>query len=212
MTFIIAIQADDSIIISADRQLFGLDQHKDKLVVKPQLIRKMHLWPQGMITATGEHLIFQRIYQKLMQQGQTALSVGHLQQQAQARATEIGAHSQIEHSKLIYSQSGDTHPQLYILSQSDIQSIQLNSIEIFSVHTDLQHIIDDLRDLQRSITAKLNFASTQAWLAHYLEPLQRIYQKLNAEDKSISACFDVYFQAHDCTHFLHIQALDSEAD
>ena len=56
MTFILAIQFQDSIIVAADNRSLT-PNHKDRSFFSQDQTTKLHTWPSGMITGAGEEYV-----------------------------------------------------------------------------------------------------------------------------------------------------------
>lgn len=59
MTFIIAIQLNDSIVVTADSKKIVLKE-SEKIQFSPEKTQKIYSWNKGIITGTGEDYVIKR--------------------------------------------------------------------------------------------------------------------------------------------------------
>ena len=196
MTFIIAIQLEDSVIVAADHRITiekdnGLTSYAD-------VQQKIHYWPQGMISGAGETCTLERVYKNFQQHHCSEKLPLLLEQACQLRRYEIGNHDQLDKTRMMYSQMTDSAVRLYTVAQyeGEFKATELDnmSLELFVFKADLNPIYSELIELQRTLRNWHSFDSDRQWMSYYMAPLQVIYQKYSTFDDTVSASFSIYFQ------------------
>ena len=116
MTLIVAIQAKDSIILSADKRFIYTDNQDTDTPSFHSDECKLHLWEKGAMTGSGEFLVIQETNQWL-HKTQNILSLPKkLNDIKKERIIEVGQQKQITHiinSSIIFSIKDQDTPQLY---------------------------------------------------------------------------------------------------
>ncbi len=196
MTLIIAIQAKDSIIISADKRIIHAENedtdassfHSDKC--------KLHLWEKGIVTGGGELEVINRMHQWLQQNQDISALPKKFNDIKKKRTIEVGQHEQITHSSIIFSTKDKETPQLYSIGLNDeLEKLEPNDIVmLFPIeHQFSSESIQELQNLYAVIKEHSQFTSNQSWINHYLNLLSTIYKKQSLSCEKISTDFHVFF-------------------
>ncbi len=208
MTLIVAIQAKDSIILSADKRFIYTDNQDIDTPLFHSDECKLHLWEKGAMTGSGEFLVIQETNQWL-HKTQNILSLPKkLNDIKKKRIIEIGQHEQIINSKIIFSiKDKDDTPQLYAVGL-DNKLDKLNPTDV-SILLPLKYDFSSesvlgLQNLYSGIQDYNRFANNQSWISHYLNLLSNIYKKQSLSCESISADFHVFFQSSSYSTIVHI--------
>lgn len=196
MTFIIAIQLEDSVVVAADNRMtiensFAESRHTDTL-------QKIRFWQQGMMTGTGESLILERIFKYFQLDNNPEQLPALLRDACDARRLEIGKHPQLEKTRLLYSQATETGIRLKTVGRF-AEGIKVNAIdpmtmELFVFNEDISLIYQELVQLQHDLRNPQQCSSTIEWMNTYISALTSIFNKFSQADQTVSASFDVYFQ------------------
>ncbi|RYY77886.1 MAG: hypothetical protein EOO69_12885 [Moraxellaceae bacterium] len=103
MTFIIAIQLEDSVVVAADHRITIENRTTDNCYADS--LQKIRFWQQGIITGTGESLTLERIFQIFQQDHNPQHLPALLYESCKYRQQEIGLHPQLAKTRLLYSQA-----------------------------------------------------------------------------------------------------------
>ncbi|MCR6569678.1 hypothetical protein [Acinetobacter baumannii] len=205
MTFIVAIQLNDSIIIASDNKNATILED-GTLTFPKDRISKLFPWENGIVTGTGEYYVISRAvklfnnFKKLPHE----YFADCLDISRKLREFEIGKdYYQIANTKLMYSTYTDNGAQLYRVESFDPQdkyqvtaaekmdvTIWLYNPMIESITMNLKELYDDLRD-------RSYFNNNQEWINYYIERLSPIFKKQSLQDIYMSQSFDVFFQTKD---------------
>lgn len=121
MTFIIAIQLNDSAIIAADNKKIVLKETKESQF-NIEMASKIYPWDNGIITGTGEGYVVSRsieLFKKLAHSDLNKLPQC-LEISRQMRELEIGTnYFQVENTKLLCSSYSKHGAQLYKIERFD---------------------------------------------------------------------------------------------
>jgi hypothetical protein len=218
MTFIVAIQLADSIIVAADNRITIEKNDADKTSRKSSIVKKSYsdtlqkirFWQHGMISGTGESLTLERIFRIFQQDNEPGQLPALLHESCRQRQQEIGTHAQLEKTRLLYSCPTPTGIRLKIIGRYDnnIKDNQVKpmTIELFVFNDDISPIYHNLIDLQQSLRNPEQFVSIPDWISYYLPPLRKIFYKFSQTDHTVSPSFDVYFQTPQQQFLKHMQA------
>ena len=212
MTFIIAIQLNDSIVVASDNK---------EVVLKAEEISnfnqrhtfKMHAWDNGVITGTGESYVINRsiaLFKGLAQSELTSLP-DCLELSRQIREHEIGTeHFQVQNTKLLCSSYSEHGAQLYKVERIDdkqsytMTAIELMDITVWMFNPNVETITADLKNLYLDLKDYSTFENQTDWMNYYLNRIAPIYQKQSLQDSLMSQSFDIFFQSKDEYVFGHI--------
>ncbi|ENW78127.1 hypothetical protein F909_03811 [Acinetobacter sp. ANC 3929] len=212
MTFIIAIQLNDSIIIAADNKKITL-KNTGEIQFNKDKLSKLYPWKHGLITGTGEAHVIHRatsIFKSL-----TFPDINELPEclniSRYLRELEVGkGYYQIENTKLLCSYSDSTGVQLYKIERFEpsqeytMVPIQSMDIIIWLFYPDITLIETDLQSLYKNIKDYQAFPNDEAWLSHYISQLAPIYKKQSKIDTLMSSSFDVFLQTKNVCSMWHI--------
>ncbi|KAF1022573.1 MAG: hypothetical protein GAK29_03151 [Acinetobacter bereziniae] len=218
MTFIIAMQLNDSVVIAADNKKVILQNSMDKNF-KVEMDSKVYSWDKGIITGTGEaHVIHRSIelFKKLAQSDIRKLP-DCLKISRQMRELEIGTnHFQVENTKLLCSSYSKNGAQLYKIERFDpLQPYKLIAVEpldisVWLFHPNIENISTDLQDLYRDLKDYSAFTNEADWINHYINRIAVIYQKQSQCDPLMSQSFDIFFQSKEKYFFGHVPNTQDE--
>lgn len=203
MTFIVAIQLNDSIIVASDNK--KVSQQKDGIIkFSPEKILKMHSWQNGIITGSGEYQVISRavnLFKNLptpsIEDLPHCLVISRI-----IRESEIGNDLyQVENSKLLCSSYNDNGAQLYKIekfsTQQDYFSIPLesNEIIIWLAHPNIDVIASNLQSLYVGLKDYSVFSSKTDWMNYYIKQLSPIFKIQSQIDPLMSQSFDIFLQS-----------------
>lgn len=203
MTFIVAIQLNDSIIVASDNK--KVSQQKDGIIkFSPEKILKMHSWQNGIITGSGEYQVISRavnLFKNLptpsIEDLPHCLVISRI-----IRESEIGNDLyQVENSKLLCSSYNDNGAQLYKIekfsTQQDYFSIPLesNEIIIWLANPNIDVIASNLQSLFVGLKDYSVFSSKTDWMNYYIKQLSPIFKIQSQIDPLMSQSFDIFLQS-----------------
>ncbi|MFV5348934.1 hypothetical protein [Acinetobacter soli] len=205
MTFIVAIQLNDSIIITADNKKVILKE-TGEVEFKSDISSKIYAWDQGVITGTGESYVINRavkLFKKIADS-----TVDKLPQcldiSRQIRELEVGKdHYQIENTKILCSSYSEKGAQLYIVQRFEssepytLTTIQPMDITVWLFHPNIEAIAADLQNLYIDLKDYAAFTNKVDWINYYINRLAPIYKKQSQQDPLMSRSFDFFFQSED---------------
>ena len=202
LTFIIAIQAEDSIVVSSDTRKFTLNNHHQLQPNYADTIKKMEIWQSGVFASNGIDLIGNQVFNQLCKEG----DINRVQSWLVATANDVAhrfseTHSvlseQIACTQIYCSYPTPQRPQLRSISQSDVKAFEINSLGLMTYQKDLSAILPLLQSLQQNIKARYKFVDNKDWMGYYVECFQNIFYEMNKANDWVSQDFHVYFE--DCT-------------
>jgi len=205
MTFIVAIQLNDSIIIASDNKKITISDD-GSLNISNENLSKMFPWKKGIITGTGEYYVISRsvkIFNNYKDLPPEYLS-DCLDVSRRLREFEIGkGYYQVVNTKLMYSSYTEKGAQLYRVEAFDPKepyqvtaaepmdiTIWLFNPSVETIAVNLQELYDDLKD--RSF-----FLNNNEWVDYYIVRLSLIFKKQSQQDYLMSQSFDIFFQSKD---------------
>ena len=203
MTFIIAIQLNDSIIVTADNKEVVLkEDHSNELLERST--SKLHAWDNGIIIGTGESYVihrsialFKEVAYSNIQKLPQCLEISK-----QIRGLEIGRnHYQVENTKLLCSSYSENGAQLYKIERFDsaqpltFTEIEPMDITVWMFDPNIELISTDLQNLYIDLKDYAEFSNQAEWINYYLNRLAPIYKKQSQQDSLMSQSFDFFFQA-----------------
>jgi hypothetical protein len=212
MTFIIAIQLNDSIIVASDnKEVILKEDHSNELLERST--SKLHSWSNGIVTGTGEYYVINRciaLFKGVAQSSLTLLPYC-LELSRQVREQETGEdHFQVQNTKLLCSSYAEQGAQLYKIERiDDQQNYTMNAIEpmditVWMFNPNVEKITADLKKLYVDLRDYDSFSSQAEWVNYYINHLAPIYQKQSQVDSLMSHSFDIFFQTKDEYVFGHI--------
>ncbi|MCD0494799.1 hypothetical protein LQD23_21220 [Chromobacterium violaceum] len=196
MTFLIAMQAEDSIIISADNMLLISDVGQG-IYDRGMHADKIHYWDGGVLTGTGEYCVIYRML-KYFRNGLDMLLLPPLLEKEKAfRRREVGRCDQIDITQLIVSAPTECGPRLYIVSSQSVEQVTPGELLIFfPLDYDFFSVSSNaICGLNASINAKENFSTSAEWVNFYAAQFAEIYLLQNRGNEQISKSFHMHFQA-----------------
>lgn len=205
MTFIIAIQLNDSIIITTDNKKVVINE-TGKLKFNPEKTTKIYSWDKGIITGTGESYVISRsveLFKKLAHSDISKLPQ-YLDISRQIRELEIGiGYFQVENTKLLCSSYSEGGAQLYSIQRFDpSQQYELSiippmNITVWLFHPNIDAISKDLQNFYGDLKDYAAFTNKADWINYYINRLAPVYKKQSQKDLLMSQSFDFFFQTKD---------------
>lgn len=203
MTFIVAIQLNDSIIVTADNKKIALKE-TGEIQFNNKNSQKIYSWDNGIITGTGESYVISRsieLFKKL-----THADINTLPQwldiSRQIRELEIGTgYFQVENTKILCSSYSENGAQLYKIERFDnaqpytFTAIKPMDITVWMFDPNIELISTDLQNLYTDLKDYAAFSNQTEWINYYINRLAPIYQKQSQQDLLMSQSFDFFFQA-----------------
>lgn len=202
MTFIIAIQLNDSILVAADNKevIVKEDQINDLI---EHSTSKFYSWSNGVITGTGESCViyrsialFKEVANSNIQKLPQCLEISR-----QIRELELGKnHYQVENTKLLCSSYSENGAQLYKIERFDsaqpytFTAIEPMDITVWMFDPNIELISTDLQNLYTDLKDYAAFSNQAEWINYYINRLAPIYQKQSQQDSLMSQSFDFFFQ------------------
>lgn len=212
MTFIIAIQLNDSIIVTTDNKKIIL-RETGETQFDTKKIAKIQSWDKGIITGTGESYVISRaieLFKKLTQSDMNKLPQC-LEISRQIRELELGTgYFQVENTKLLCSSYSEYGAQLYTIQRfSPLEPYELTAIKPMNItvwlfQPNIENISEELNNLYKDLKDYAFFCNKIDWINHYLKSLVLIYQKQSQQDPLMSQSFDFFFQTKDEYVYGHI--------
>ncbi|QOW50520.1 MULTISPECIES: hypothetical protein [unclassified Acinetobacter] len=202
MTFIIALQLKDSIIVTADKKEVVTSEQEMNYFNEHHTL-KLHTWDNGVITGTGESYVIHRsiaLFKEL-----AGSNIHKLPQclkiSRQIRELEIGRnHYQVENTKLLCSTYSENGAQLYKIELFDsaqpytFTAIEPMDITVWMFDPNIELISTDLQNLYTDLKNYAAFSNQAEWINYYINRLAPIYQKQSQQDSLMSQSFDFFFQ------------------
>lgn len=201
MTFILAIQLKDSVIVASDKrsaifypnQQFEFDQDQTN---------KLNLWQSGIITGVGDLTVIQRAisFLELLTSSDIDQLVSCLELSRWIRKEEH-THSQIDQTKLIYSHCYKKDVKLYAIEpQNDeyvIRKFEDNEISIWMYNPDISPVYEKIKILYETLRPLSSFTNVLDWINYYVAQTSDIFFDQSKHDEFMSPSFDIYFQTNE---------------
>ncbi len=132
MTLIVAIQTEDSIIVAADNRFVSATPNGDGRPRYHSDQNKLYLWDGGVVTGCGIAQIPREI-KIWLQQNQVIDSLPQrLLEIKKQHCLEVSAHEQVTNTKIVFSMTEKSKPQLYLLGlQQPIEKATSNELLVF---------------------------------------------------------------------------------
>lgn len=205
MTFIVAIQLNDSIIIASDNKKITISDD-GSLNISNENLSKMFPWKKGIITGTGEYYVISRsvkIFNNYKDLPPEYLS-DCLDVSRRLREFEIGkGYYQVANTKLMYSSYTEKSAQLYRVEAFDpnepyqVTAAEPMDITIWLFNPSIETIAVNLQDLYEDLKDRAFFNNNNEWINYYIKRLAPIFKKQSQQDWLMSQSFDVFFQTKD---------------
>lgn len=212
MTFILAIQLNDSIIVAVDNKRVTVNETLDEELSTTHY-SKLYAWEQGIITGTGESRVVQQsvdIFKNIAKSKLITLPEC-LDISKRIRTLELGQDlDQVHNGKLLCSSYSQSGAQLYKIerfdktSQHTLKKVSPMEIIIWLFYPNVELIADNLNSLYFDLKDYSYFSNQVDWINYYINRLKPIYQKQSEVDSFMSQSFDVFFQTKDEHFFGHI--------
>ncbi len=212
MTFIVAIQLRDSIVVAADNKYLTL-KNKELNHFEEYMHSKLYTWHSGIITGTGEHYVIDKAVRLFINNADsdieklpTCLNISR-----QIREMEVGQHEQIQSSKLLYSKYSENGAKLFAIEPTEeigtyrTTKFKENDLIIWLFNPNIHSISKNLKSLYTNLRSLESFAQVENWINYYISALTEIYAKQSHIDSCMSSSFDIFFQTKDQYFYKHIQ-------
>ncbi len=202
MTFIVAIQLNDSIIIASDNKKVTIS-NDGSLNICNENLSKMFPWKKGIITGTGEYYVISqcvKIFNNFKELPPHYLS-DCLDISRKLREFEIGKdYYQVANTKLMYSSYTETGAQLYRVEAFDpnepyqVTAAEPMDITIWLFNPIIETIAVNLQELYEDLKDRAFFNNNNEWINYYIKRLAPIFKKQSQQDWLMSQSFDIFFQ------------------
>ncbi|HHQ1840372.1 TPA: hypothetical protein ACSI5E_001960 [Acinetobacter baumannii] len=212
MTFLIAAQLKDSIVVAIDNKYLilkykSLDQYME------YLDSKLYTWHSGFITGVGEHYVIDKAIHLFINNFNSEIEKLPicLNISKQVREMEIGCHEQIQLSKILYSSYSKNGAKLFSVEPTEESGIyqtsefRKNDLIIWLFNPNIQNISENLRNLYTNPRPRASFDRIEDWVDHYISAISEIYVKQSRVDSLMSRSFDIFFQTKDQYFYKHIE-------
>ena len=212
MTFIVAIQLNDSIIVAADQKHLVINDI-DTLDINARFKTKLHFWKRGLITGTGEsHLIViaTKLFKRLAHSDINQLPLCLGLSKTIRELIQVISCNQIQNTKLLCSTYSDSGAQLYIADQPEpsqlheLIALKPMEITVWLFNPNIESIAVELQNLYTDLKDYRTFAQETDWINHYINHLSLIYEKQSQQDSFMSKDFDIFFQTKDKSIFRYV--------
>ncbi|WP_189373171.1 hypothetical protein [Vogesella alkaliphila] len=205
MTFIIAIQTEDSVILAADN-IFVL-KNKKNICHEEIMASKIHHWDNGIFTGTGDYFITDRMLNHLLNGNELSSLPSLLEKEKQRRRQQVGQHEQIDVTTLILSAQTMHGPRLHIVNSVSVDQVSPNELlmffpfgyDFFSVSSKA------VRNLNASLRSRYSFPNHQEWFDFYTSKFSEIYALQHQYNPQISKSYHASFQAKDFSETIFMQ-------
>ncbi|HAV4279864.1 TPA: hypothetical protein JIQ68_17900, partial [Acinetobacter baumannii] len=202
MTFILAIQLEDSIAIAADTRSTISYQDNGSYLYQDG-VQKFFPWENGIITGTGELNLIQNVmlsFNNFTKQNIHELP-NLLKTSKLIREQEI-SHSQLEITKLLYSTYSKNGAQIYSIQPNKLEEYEVircekNEILLWTFNPDIRPIINALTELYSSLKPLKVFNNMADCIYYYLNQISPIFRKQAQHDSMMSKEFNFFFQTKD---------------
>lgn len=193
MTFIIAVQAKDSVIVAGDTQKFIFNNQS--MVPSDGFIQKVALDIEGNVCASsGIDAIANLVFDEIIHNDICALHKSFVKCSNEFlkyyKDIPIIA-KQIYAASLYCSVRKQEYPALYAISMGGFEEFEVNSIRVLSFIDDVSCIFPQLLNLKSNIRSNTDFVSDIDWAEHYLELIQPIF-KIMHTNHCVSQDFHIY--------------------
>ena len=212
MTFIVAIQLRDSIVIAIDNKHLLL---KDKKLDEYQEYEdsKLYAWHSGIITGTGEHYVIDKAIRLFINNAESDLEKlpACLNISRQIREIEVGQHEQIQLSKILYSSYSENGAKLFAVELNEESGLyqtsefKENDLIIWLFNQNIQSITEHLKTLYANPRPRSSFTRVEDWIDYYISAIAKIYEKQSHIDSWMSSSFDIFFQTKDHYFYQYIE-------
>lgn len=198
MTFLLAIQLKDSVIVAADKRSATIHPNGQMKFDQDQT-NKLNLWQNGIITGVGELVLIQRTVEflELLANSNIDQLVDCFDLSCSLRKEEY-KHSQIDQTKLIYSHCDGRDVKLYSIEQEDneyfLRQFEENELSIWMYNPDISKVTEKIKILYENLKPLSAFINILDWLNYYVSQISHIFFEQAIHDKFMSARFDIYFQ------------------
>ena len=220
MTFIIAIQLHDSIIVAADTKK-AIQQEDQSISLCSDPISKLHIWKNGIITGTGDYQLISRtieIFEKVAC-SQLNYLPECLRVSRQFREREVSTpFSQIEQTKLLCSSYIEQGVQLYKVEQFGLSQpyylvpFEVKDINVWLVDLSIEPILSDIQSLYNNLKNYANFSNPLDWVNYYASQIAPIFKKHSQKDLMMSPSFDLFCQTSKQSLYGHISNRPNSAN
>lgn len=215
MTFILAVQLKDSIVVAADNRAVNLVSEANHFTFFDT--EKLMPWADGVMVGCGERQVIASavdLFQHFAQGNITKLP--HCLKLARSMRGLAFQHPQIEASKLLCSSTAQHGPQLYIVSTDEhgvdqLTTVPVNQLLLWMFNPNIHHIFAQLQTLYASLKAYACFADLAQWMAYYRQQFATIYQIQAEYDEMMSSSFDIFFQTQTESVWEHIPNISHAA-
>ncbi|WP_332605103.1 hypothetical protein [Acinetobacter sp. ESBL14] len=211
MTFIIAIQLKDSIIVAIDNKFVKLKRGK-YFNFQEFNGSKLYAWSKGIITGTGEHYVIDKAVRLFVNNADSDIKKLPicLNISRQIREMEVGQHEQILMTKLLYSSFTVNGPKLFAVEHTEesgkyiTTNFKEKDLILWLHNPDIHQISDNLKALYTHLRPCSSFTCVKDWIGYYSSAIADIYTKHSSIDISMSCSFDIFFQTKDHCYYRHI--------
>lgn len=201
MTFIIALQTVDSVVLSADNTMLAF--HNGEIAPFETLdAHKIHHWDNGFVTGTGEYCVIDRMRKYLITPNDIRSLPSWMTHEKRLRTQEAGEHEQISNTRLILSSVTFNGPRIYIVDNQSAHEIQPGELLIFFPHDyDFLTVSEqEIHALNAAIRDFSTFQDHRAWSDFYTTHFSAVYAIQHQNNPQISGSFHIAFQTSQQRH------------
>lgn len=201
MTFIIALQTADSLVLSADNTMLAF-RNGEIAPFETMNANKIHSWNNGFFTGTGEYYVIDRIRKYLVTSDDIPSLPSLLNHEKRLRTQEIGENEQIANTRLILSSITSNGPRIYIVDNQSAQEIQPGELLMFfPLDYDFLTVSEqEIHALNSNMRDYSTFEDNHAWCDFYTAHFSTIYAIQHQNNPQISASFHITFQTANQKH------------
>ncbi|WP_151980174.1 hypothetical protein [Acinetobacter guerrae] len=200
MTFIIAIQLEDSVIIAADNRSVKIDKDGNILSFSDGMT-KLYLWENGVITGAGEVTLIYRAIDFFIKLAKSKIETLPKCLKISRMLRELEVESfQIQITKLLYSYNQPNKIQLYSIQpdhsgEYQVKACEENEILIWLFSPHVEAITPLLKKLYSNLRSRHSFNQKSEWFEYYIIDLCEIFKIQAGCDSMMSSSFSYVFQS-----------------
>lgn len=212
MTFILAVQLKDRIVVAADHRAVQIKKDSTSHFLQT---RKLIQWTRGVMVGSGEHRVVINSMDLFLHvaQGNITKLPQCLQLAKLMRGLEH-QHPQVQATQLLCSCMTEYGPQLYSVSTDEqgidqLTVLQNNQLLLWMFNPDISPIIDRVQVLYTSLQAYMGGVTWQQWMDDCRQQFAAIYQIQARHDPMMSSSFDIFFQTQIESVYEHVPNIRS---
>lgn len=209
MTFILAIQLEDSLIVASDNHFARVGKNNE--LQHKVGMNKLYTWDYGIVVGTGEHTVIERATQFFEL---TKFNIKKLPDCLKAsrllREMEIN-HEQVKITKLMYSIFEGDDTRLYRIEplptgDYEVSKFQNNEIALWFFNPNLENkSMEIIKSLYENLKNFDEFESPLDWINFYTVQISKLFKSQAKKDIMMSESFNIFFQKKGVTYYDYLE-------